>query len=84
MINKPHGTRGVGYMTPENGPFDCGHCKHFHVPNLCDEDEVVADPELRKVKQGERELAIVSSRGCCNEFQPEAKINDVPFVSIGF
>lgn len=63
------GTPEAGYMPPENGPFKCANCKHFH-PSVsgCDDDEVIED--LGKNKQG---FAPVKAEGCCNEFEPKAK-----------
>lgn len=61
-----HGSPVVGYMPPQNGPFRCDNCVHYHgtpgdnAPGQCDDREVQSDPQVRGRVQG---------GGCCNEFQ---------------
>lgn len=81
-------TSGIGvgevkYAGPEFGPFDCGHCAWFSFTKSggqCQHPEVVADKALAKNSQG---LAIVDQHGCCNEFRPTRKLDEIKFSDAG-
>ena len=62
------GTRASGYLPPEDGPFRCGNCNHFHAAGdaeddasrgLCDEPHAIHDPLVR---------GRVQAGGCCSFF----------------
>lgn len=78
-----NGTQLTGYMPPEEGPFRCDNCKHFKAPYLCDEKKVIADPEIRKVKEGGKTYAGIEPAGCCNEFKSSKRLGEVSFGSVG-
>ena len=77
------GTPKVGYMAEESGPFRCDHCVHFRVPRHCNNAEVIADPKMRLEMVKGKELAIVAPGGCCCEFKPIIRIDQVKFEDAG-
>ncbi len=58
------GSAQSGYAGPENGPFECENCIHFHAPNTCDHPQVQSDPEVN---------GQVDPEGCCNLFHPSGE-----------
>lgn len=84
ISTKGIGTKKVGYAGPEYGPFRCGNCVWFSfVKNggRCQQPEVIEDPEVPKDPKSN--LAIVHQDGCCNEFKPARKLEDVKFGDVG-
>jgi len=73
--DKPIGTTKGGYATPEEGPFECQRCVHYHKLNgthgTCDHQDVVADAEAGEIKLSDSGMAVVAARGCSNYFRPE-------------
>ncbi len=68
----PHGTgtAASGYLPAQDGPFRCGHCRHFHPAGdpeendsrgLCDHPRVINDPLVR---------GRVEAGACCSFFTP--------------
>lgn len=57
---------GSGYSPPKEGPFLCGHCRHFTPPakdgTTCDKPEVRADPKANYGK--------IAFAGCCYYYKP--------------
>jgi hypothetical protein len=77
------GTDETGYAGPQYGPFRCGHCVWFSFgkkSGRCHHPEVVADRDVPKDPKG---LAIVNQEGCCNEFRPTRKLEDIKFEDVG-
>jgi hypothetical protein len=66
------GTTNAGYAKPDEGPFECENCEHYHAINgthgTCDHSAVTSDAEAGEIKlQGEH--ALVAARGCCNFYR---------------
>jgi hypothetical protein len=77
------GTKETGYAGPGYGPFRCGNCVWFAFGKKlgnCSHPEVMADPEIPK---DDKQRAIVHQDGCCNEFRPTRKLEDVKFEDVG-
>lgn len=55
------GSKLTGYAPPNMGPFSCANCVHFDGQGSCDNQQVVADPEVN---------GAVEADGCCNLFNP--------------
>lgn len=56
------GSQLVGYMGPDEGPFECHNCTFFQGdegPGQCTNPKVQQDPDVN---------GQVDSEGCCNEF----------------
>lgn len=61
------GSKLTGYAPPNMGPFSCSNCVHFDGSGSCDNQQVVADPEVN---------GAVEADGCCNLFNPSKGDND--------
>lgn len=55
------GSKESGYAGPDMGPFSCANCSHFDGQGSCDNEKVMADPEVN---------GKVEADGCCNLFRP--------------
>lgn len=54
------GSKETGYAGPDMGPFSCANCMHFDGQGSCDNEKVMADPEVN---------GKVDAEGCCNLFK---------------
>lgn len=82
---RPTGTRATHYSHAKEGPFRCDRCIHYlstQGKTLCQHSEVVADPEMKKLKIDGTNYAIVEPGGCCEEFR-KIPIEDTLFIKVG-
>lgn len=68
------GTKKVGYVEAEYGPFRCGRCAWF-VDSLsgCTNPEVLTDTQVPQHDDKALRYAKVESGACCNNWTPEGK-----------
>lgn len=63
------GTKESGFAKGEKwGPFDCGHCRHFHASqgeHVCVHPKVIADPDPTLSRRDGEGRPFVSAEDCC-------------------
>lgn len=79
------GTAKTGFIKGEYGPFRCDNCYFWRAPMGCVEKDVIADPEVPKIKNGQGEVyARAMADDCCNHFtNRRPKLGDVKFDDVG-
>jgi hypothetical protein len=76
--NEQIGTKKSGYVTADEGPFDCEHCLHYIADTkkkgFCENTYVLADDDVDDGKLGDKTLKIVGAKACCNYFRKDMEM----------